>query len=99
MPVGATTSTIAGTVRRRRLSSNRSDGAVADGAAATAIPTTQEAEALFQSLTVAEMKEKRKEYNSGVEAKRQELRMLVGKRLVMKGEKLDSVPVSYLKLT
>ena len=46
-----------------------------------AIPTTQEAEALFQTLTVAKMREKRKEYNNGVEAKRQELRMLVGKRL------------------
>lgn len=45
-----------------------------------AIPTTQEAEALFQTLTVAKMREKRKEYNNGVEAKRQELRMLVGKR-------------------
>ena len=35
---------------------------------------------MFQTLTVAEMKEKRKEFNGGVEAKRQDLRMLVGKR-------------------
>ena len=82
MPVGAaSTSSSAG--RRRRLSSTRSDGAPAStpSAPATAsIPSVQEAEALFQTLTVAEMKEKRKEFNSGVEAKRQDLRMLVGKR-------------------
>ena len=68
--------------RRRRLSSTRSDGgsAAALVSLTPAIPTPEEAEALFQTLTVAEMREKRKEYNGGVEAKRQELRMLVGKR-------------------
>ena len=71
-----------GVGRRRRLSSTRSEGGSASTTPATPIPTPQEAEALFQTLTVAEMREKRKEYNGGVEAKRQELRMLVGKRWV-----------------
>jgi len=73
MPAATMTAT-----RRRRLSSNRSDSASI--ASTPHIPSVQEAEALFETMTVAEMQEKRKVYNTGIEAKRQELRMLVGKR-------------------